>query len=873
LRSLRHGGALSAVIFVCALVVNASASSAQTLPSGWQYREVASTGGSASAVSGSQWTVAGSGANIWESSDEFGFAYRQIAGDVDIIARIDAFDVANDWSKAGVMIRESLDGGSRNAFMLFGPGIGAAFQRRSTTGGTTTRVSGGTATTPVWVRLARRGSFITGYRSADGQNWTTVSTATISLPSQVFVGLAVTSRDAAAPATASFSNVGVQVSTTAPATGTWANADVGNPTLAGSSTQSSGTFTVKGAGDDIFSNADQFQFMYQQLSGDVEVIARLSSFQAPHSWSKAGVMIRESLAAGSRHAFMTATGANGWAFQRRVATNDISHNTAGPSGTAPGWVRLVREGSLLTAYYSSNGSSWTLVGSDTVTMASAVYVGMAVASHSPSTLATGTFTNVTVRTPSSSTNQPPTVTLTTPASGATFTAPANIAYSASASDTDGTIARVEFYRGSTLVATDTTSPYTATWSSAPAGTYSLTAVAVDDEGARTTSPAVSVTVSSSTNQLPNVSLTSPTAGTMTAPATILVSATASDPDGTIVRVDLYQGTTLMKQDSTSPYSYRMYNVPAGSYVFTAVARDNKGATRTSSAVTVTVNAAGNQLPTVALTSPSEGASYTAPANMALQATASDADGTIARVEFYRGTTLIGTDTTSPYSVTWSNASAGSYSLTAKAFDNVGGSRTSAAVNVSVSTATNQLPTVSLTSPAAGATFTAPASLSIAASASDPDGTIAAVDFYVGTQLIATDTSSPYTATWTNVAAGSYSLTARARDNSGGTRTSTAVAVTVNSITTRPTSVSFNSSADHATMVSSYAVALRRSVDPVSAPPVATRDLGKPSPVSGVITVDISTLVNPLPAGTYYAVVMAIGSGGSSTSTPSATFTK
>ncbi len=371
-----------------------------------------------------------------------------------------------------------------------------------------------------------------------------------------------------------------------------------------------------------------------------------------------------------------------------------------------------------------------------------------------------------------------------------------------------------------------------------------------------------------------MSLTSPGTGqSFTAPAQISIAATASDPDGTIARVDLYQGSTLLRSATASPYTFTWTGVAAGTYQLTAVAFDNLGATRTSSPVNVTVNAPGNQLPTVGITEPAAGAWYTAPATMTIRATASDADGTIARVEFYRGTTLIASDTTNPYSATWTGAPIGSYALTARAYDNVGGMRESTAVNVTVNPAGNQLPTVSITAPANGASFTAQASISLAANASDPDGTISRVDFYAGSQIIGTDTSSPYTASWNNVSAGTYSLTAIATDNSGGTRTSVAVPITVNPAGTPPTSVSFNASADHASSVTSYAVALRRSVDPVTAPPVATRDLGKPSPVSGVITVDISTLVNPLPAGTYYAVVMAIGPGGTSTSTPSATFTK
>ncbi len=102
---------------------------------------------------------------------------------------------------------------------------------------------------------------------------------------------------------------------------------------------------------------------------------------------------------------------------------------------------------------------------------------------------------------------------------------------------------------------------------------------------------------------------------------------------------------------------------------------------------------------------------------------------------------------------------------------------------------NVLPTVSITSPASGATFTAPASITIDATASDSDGTVTQVDFYQGATLLGTDTTSPYSYTWSGVAAGSYTLTAKATDNAGGTQTSTAIPVTVNSAG-GPTVVSF-----------------------------------------------------------------------------------
>jgi flagellar hook assembly protein FlgD len=98
-----------------------------------------------------------------------------------------------------------------------------------------------------------------------------------------------------------------------------------------------------------------------------------------------------------------------------------------------------------------------------------------------------------------------------------------------------------------------------------------------------------------------------------------------------------------------------------------------------------VNAAGNLLPTVSMTSPTSGSSYNAPASVSITATASDADGSVSKVEFYNGSTLIGTSTSAPYSFTWSNVAAGTYSLTAKATDNANGTATTSSVSITVKT--------------------------------------------------------------------------------------------------------------------------------------------------------------------------------------------
>jgi hypothetical protein len=280
----------------------------------------------------------------------------------------------------------------------------------------------------------------------------------------------------------------------------WNATDVGATGTTGQSTFSGGTFSVTGAGADVWGTADQFQYAYTTLTGDGSIVARVASIQFVHAWTKAGVMIRNSQSSSAAHAFqlVAASSSKGVPFQRRPSDDAISVSTSGSQSTAPRWVKLVRAGNLITGYESSNGVNWTVVGSDTFTMGSTVLVGLAVSSHVTGVNATATFDNVTVTAagpPPPPQNQPPTVALTSPAAGASFTAPASISLAASASDSDGTVAQVAFYAGTTLLGTDTAAPYQLSWSSVPTGTYNLTAVATDDEGASTTSSAVSIAVS------------------------------------------------------------------------------------------------------------------------------------------------------------------------------------------------------------------------------------------------------------------------------------------------------------------------------------------------------------------------------------------
>jgi RHS repeat-associated protein len=401
-------------------------------------------------------------------------------------------------------------------------------------------------------------------------------------------------------------------------------------------------------------------------------------------------------------------------------------------------------------------------------------------------------------------NTAPAASITSPAANTVFTAPANITVNATAADSDGTIAQVEFFDGATLVGTVTAAPYSVTINTAAGGSHILTARATDNRGTATTSAAVTiapysvaltnvalgahsytasatdnlgiVTTSAAINVLvnapPSASITSPASGApFTAPATIALTASAADADGTIAKVDFYQGTTLLGTSTSAPYGFAWTNVPGGSYSLTAVATDDRGGTSTSAAVAVTVNAP----PSVSITAPANGALFAAPAEVTVTASATDPDGSLAKVEFFQDATLVGTVTTAPYTVTLSSLASGSYVLTAVATDAAGASTTSAAITIRANTA----PTVSITSPTSGASFSAPANITLAADAADSDGTLASVAFYYGTTLIATRTAPPYSFTWTGVPQGSYVLTAVTTDELGASTTSAAVSVTVN----------------------------------------------------------------------------------------------
>jgi hypothetical protein len=566
---------------------------------------------------------------------------------------------------------------------------------------------------------------------------------------------------------------------------------------------------------------------------------------------------------------------------------------------------------------------------------------------------------------------PPTVSLTAPAPGATIALPSSITLQADAADSNGSITKVEFFAGSTLLGQDTEAPYEFSWTNAISGNYSLTARATDNDGATTTSSAVLITVTNPNNVPPTAALTSPANNATLFSGTIALAATAADTDGIVSKVEFFHGATKLGEDTASPYTFNWTGVTPGSYTLTAVATDNDGAVTTSRVVAITVvnpisttlvsrgatwkylddgsnqgtawkesafddsawasgpaklgyadtpmtvlrqgpdgmtstskyityyfrrtftlsgAAAVQQLnmnvlrddgaviyingtevarqnmpagavnhltesstivsgadettfflstanplpvlneglnviaveihqrdsassdlsfdmdlislsppgppPAVAITAPANNAMFSAPASINITADATDSDGTVTKVEFFNGATKLGETSDAPYSFAWNGVAQGTYTLTAVATDNNAQTTTSVPINITVSPPLTTPPTVSITSPADGANFIAPATITINANASDSDGTVTKVEFFQGTTKLGETSNAPYTFTWNNVPVGTYTLIAKATDDM--TASTTSSAVTVNVAVNQPPTITLSSPANLAT---------------------------------------------------------------------------
>lgn len=447
---------------------------------------------------------------------------------------------------------------------------------------------------------------------------------------------------------------------------------------------------------------------------------------------------------------------------------------------------------------------------------------------------------------------PATVSLTSPNAGANVGLGATVPVAATATaSTGGTVTRVDFFAGTTFIASDNSSPFTVNWNPATTGAVSLTAKVTDSNGASVTSSAVSVTV---TAAAPTIALTAPTNGAIVPLGTsIPLTASATGNNGASVnRVDfLANGVAIPNGTSLVGPSFSINWTPtaAGIIAITARATDSNGTSTTSSVVNVNVTA-----PTVVLTAPVAGSAVTTGTSVALTATAAGS-ATISQVEFFAGATSVGIDsigTGSTYTVNWTPTITGNISLTAKVTDSHGAVITSSAVSV---VAAASPPTVAMTAPSSGTTLgiNSPVSLTATATAGG-SATVTRVDFLVGGANVGTalvpSSGSTFGVTWTPTAAGVAALTARVTDSNGTTVTSSVVNVTVAAATVALTTPTAGSTA---TVGSS--VALTATASAVGSATVTKVDFLAGTTVVGTATTSPYT-VNWIPTAAATVVLTA-----------------
>ncbi len=334
--------------------------------------------------------------DIWGTADAFQFMSQPLAGDGAIVARVVSVSDTHLAAKAGVMIRAGLAPDAANMAALresgHRPGGHRAVAAERGAPSAQTLFTGVTA--PYWVKLVRAGGTFTAYRSADGVAWTLQSTQTIDMTGPVYAGLAVSAHNSGGNVcAATFDSVSILPADTA----AWLSDDLGAPAIDGFAAFGNGALTVNGAGADIWGTGDQFRYVYQPVSGDCDITARVTGVENSNLNSKGGVMIRETLAANSPQVDLVATPNAGVYMQARAGAGAVTNNVAiNYALTPPYWLRLARVGNTVTGSTSPDGRAWTTLGSTTVTMGASVYIGVAGTSHDATKLGTATLDNIKV---------------------------------------------------------------------------------------------------------------------------------------------------------------------------------------------------------------------------------------------------------------------------------------------------------------------------------------------------------------------------------------------------------------------------------------------------------------------------------------------
>lgn len=425
-------------------------------------------------------SITGAG-GLSAQEDVYAFAYRSLPGDGYMVARVSSITgVATGL--AGITIRGSLTAGAAQLSLLRTASGGLVIRKRAQAGLAVyqTNVS---VTSASWLRLERKGQTISLAHSPNGTQWSVLAGATIQLPVTALVGLAVTSQRPDMMATAVMSNV-LLSSSANPIPG-WTKVDLGTVSSLVQVNQSSWSMVQ-------WSSAAQSgtpSFLYQRVTGDAEISFRLLGLTSDAALG--GLMVRSTLNSDSPFLWVRASPLGARTVQRRQISGLTPTTTTVGKGTIPGWLKLKRQGTLVSSYLSADGNYWTLMSTDPVELTDSVYLGLALAGGAGVT-AIAAIDNV--RVTALSANVPPTVRLTEPSSARSLYEGDALRLVATASDADDRVEAVEFFVDATRIGIDTAAPYEASWIAAGVGLHQVTAVARDADGAIVRTAPVGVTV-------------------------------------------------------------------------------------------------------------------------------------------------------------------------------------------------------------------------------------------------------------------------------------------------------------------------------------------------------------------------------------------
>lgn len=433
----------------------------------------------------------------------------------------------------------------------------------------------------------------------------------------------------------------------------WVKADVGTTASVGFAAHETGKFYVETYGDSISRTADNFTFLYQTLNGDGSIIAHVGDHNNPRRRkTKIGLMLRASLQSNSVQSMIAKVPYSGIWVEQRTSTGDYlvtDPNRFGALHTYElySWLKITRVGNEIVSFCSLDGVSWKIIGVQNVNLPSQIYVGLCVTGAKEGYPARAVFDNVQV------------VSLPCTFTGAKISG-SSIGNSGSYGGNGST--RDKAYDNNILTYYDADAAHNTAWTGLSLSSdYVVSGIRYfPREGF-------------SDRMVDGKFQGSNTADFSSGVVDLAVISTEPKYDWNCITVS-----------NTSSFRYVRYISPENGY-------GNVAEIGFYGSLAVV-----NPPPSVNLTSPLTNASFVAPATINISANASDANGSVSKVEFFNGSILLATDYTSPYSYSWTNVPVGTYTIKARATDNAGAYTDHTVSNITVSTTV-----ANITGPACG----------------------------------------------------------------------------------------------------------------------------------------------------------------------------